>query len=329
MEKNGSKKTYKPRPVRHTATSLMRIVKANPLLQFETVANTSTIKDKLPIDKVKKYSGFQRSQSLRIPLTKPANIKPEQKEVTKEVKPIAKPHVNVRPAGKVNNYNNNVKENVAVNGNIKTNGKKRILEHCFRTNTDKKAVGLKDIVGSETAEIPQINVVHVPDIMPKEIQKPEENKQVTFKTPQSFKRRSVAFFTPNTMQKPTYTPYTSTPAPDPSDLQRRLNNWLKNRGKSLSNYHHLKCFGIDHDRITNNVENKENIEQMPDLKKGSYEDLKIIDDGAEKIQVNEDTENESEKIEKNLDVIAKDALRDLHKLILEVILELNLKYFYE
>lgn len=330
IEKKGSKKTYKPRPIRHTATSLMRIVKANPLLQYETDANTSTIKDKLPIDKVKKYSGFQRSQSLRMPLMRPVNVKPEQQEVTKEVKPITKSHINLRPVSKVNNYNNNVKENVAANGNLKTNGKKDVVEARYRININRKAAEVKKIVrNEEKLKIPQVNVVNVPDIVPKGVQKPEENKQVTFKTPLSYKRRSVAFFTPNTMQKPTYTPYTSTPAPDPSDLQRRLNNWLKNRGKSLSSFHHLKCFGIDHDRITNNVENKENIEQMQDLKKGSYEDLRIINEDSEKVQINEDAEKERENIEKNLNGIAKDALRDLHKLILEVMLELIFKYFHE
>lgn len=34
--------------------------------------------------------------------------------------------------------------------------------------------------------------------------------------------------------------------PKPDELQSRLQNWLKKRGKSLDSYHHLQCFGIHH-----------------------------------------------------------------------------------
>lgn len=57
-----------------------------------------------------------------------------------------------------------------------------------------------------------------------------------------------------------------------SELQTRLNQWLKNRGKSLSAYHHLTCFGVHHLPPTPTAaataqddEDKENIPQdIPD-----------------------------------------------------------------
>ncbi|KAJ2943310.1 hypothetical protein O0L34_g12116 [Tuta absoluta] len=42
------------------------------------------------------------------------------------------------------------------------------------------------------------------------------------------------------------TPIYNFNTPKPEELQARLQNWLKKRGKSIDSYHHLQCFGIHH-----------------------------------------------------------------------------------
>ncbi|KAI5640111.1 hypothetical protein NE865_07525 [Phthorimaea operculella] len=42
------------------------------------------------------------------------------------------------------------------------------------------------------------------------------------------------------------TPIYNFNTPRPEELQSRLQNWLKKRGKSIDSYHHLQCFGIHH-----------------------------------------------------------------------------------
>lgn len=87
-----------------------------------------------------------------------------------------------------------------------------------------------------------------------------ERKKVKFQTPVSIK-----FNTPR-----------------PEELQARLQNWLKKRGKSVDSYHHLQCFGIFH--LSKDVkpletpskfelyneENKENIALESDSDDQSY-----------------------------------------------------------
>lgn len=140
----------------------------------------------------------------------------------------------------------------------------------------------------------------------------EANTNTVFKTPLAYKRRSIAFFTPNTTHKVSYTPLTSTPGPNPDDLKIRLEKWLKSRGKSLGGYDHLKCFGINHDILTKNEENKENIERNNADAEGSYEDLRITPPAEPK-------ETDKNHLEMDLRQIARDALKDLRKLMSEVL----------
>lgn len=132
-------------------------------------------------------------------------------------------------------------------------------------------------------------------------------KQEVFKTPNNNKRRTLIFATPRTS-------VTSTPAPSAYDLQRRLNEWLKKHGKPIKSYNHLKQFNIKHDTITKNEENKENIEVNED-KDDSYEELGIIPEEPIKI---EKVKTEAET-QRDLENVAKDPLKDLRKLILEVV----------
>lgn len=130
---------------------------------------------------------------------------------------------------------------------------------------------------------------------------PIKRDQPLFKTPLAYKRRSIAQRTPGSYRKSSYNIHNSTPAP--ADLQKRLNDWLNQHNKSLSSFHHLKCFGL-HDRKTdldkfNDMDNKENRDTQAKTTENVY-------------YVNVIT------CTKDYDIIARDALNDLHKLIQDV-----------
>nr|XP_023023447.1 uncharacterized protein LOC111511647 [Leptinotarsa decemlineata] len=133
---------------------------------------------------------------------------------------------------------------------------------------------------------------------------------LTFKTPSAYKRRSVFRLTPqssNLSRRSIYHP--SNDLPSLEELQKRLNDWLVKRGKSISMFSHLKHFQSP---AVITEENKENIEDNYVPNKGSYEDLMIVpsedlDDGAK----NNKPDNQ------NLEHVAKAALVDLNHLIRE------------
>ncbi|GJQ79497.1 hypothetical protein Trydic_g16350 [Trypoxylus dichotomus] len=131
---------------------------------------------------------------------------------------------------------------------------------------------------------------------------PIKKKELLFKTPFAYNRRSIVQLTPSTDRKSIYKLHSSTPAP--SDLQKRLNEWLVKHGKSLSSFHHLKCFGLHN--TTN--EHKETYEKDEENK----ENLQNVEDENRKSIKLEETHHTA-----NIDyeTVAKDALDDLHKLI--------------
>lgn len=274
-----AKRQVKPRPVKHTVTSLLRIVNANPLLKYryeKSNGQISTIKDNLPMQKI----NLKRTQSVK-----------------------------EKPIYKINNKeNDNLYTRQQQNASEKPSGNVKLHENiCSR-----KLESVSPFKSTKrNDEMPNFSSIHKQTCVT--IQPTKNEDVITFKTPNAYKRRSVAFFTPNTERKVAYTPYASTPGPDPSDLKRRLDKWLKTRGKSLGCYNHLKCFGLKYDTVTQNTENKENVEVQTDLSKGSYEDLSIIMENNDVLKPSVHTE---EKLD--LEVIAKEALKDLHKLILEV-----------
>lgn len=86
------------------------------------------------------------------------------------------------------------------------------------------------------------------------------------------------------------------------EMTSRLRKWMKSRGKNIAHYHHLLCFGIHlQTEKSNNVANKENIE-TPVVRNNSF------------------TDPTKEKVVENFDFscTVRDALLDLHELILEV-----------
>lgn len=263
-----------PPTVKHTLTSLLRMVKANPLLQFEPEkqnSQISTIKDSQKIQTISNI--LKRSESVK-----------------------EKPSCSIRKTYPINKIRQPKKICKVAVSSAQINDNENVEPSVFNKPDEKK---------TPTPSFSALNQQTTKS-------KSDESNVITFKTPNAYKRRSIAFFTPSTERKVSYTPYASTPAPDPADLKRKLDKWLKSRGKSLQSFHHLKCFGIKHDQATHNEENKENIEVKQDLSKGSYEDLKIVVDAdAVTHSVNDD-----EKVD--LEVIARGALTDLRKLILEV-----------
>lgn len=66
--------------------------------------------------------------------------------------------------------------------------------------------------------------------------------------------------------------------PKPEELQTRLQNWLKKRGKSLDSYHHLQCFGLHH------LSNGKPIDPP------KFDD---VDENKENIALEHDSDNES------------------------------------
>ncbi|KAJ8928107.1 hypothetical protein NQ314_019333 [Rhamnusium bicolor] len=149
---------------------------------------------------------------------------------------------------------------------------------------------------------------------------PEGSREssVIFKTPSAYERRSIARFTPKSVASVRRSLYhASTPLPSLNDLQKRLNDWLAKRGKSLSTFHHLKCFGVQgSEQEPIDDENKENIEVDEDLDKGSYEDLKIsVENDSAKSKTSSSKSPLSN--EENSESVAKAALEDLLKLIQE------------
>lgn len=97
-------------------------------------------------------------------------------------------------------------------------------------------------------------------------------------------RKRVKFLTPSLMNLNT---------PKPEELQSRLKTWLQKRGKSLTSYQHLQCFGLHHlkpafgtpksissvafqDAVESprfDDENKENISLESDSDDGSYTEM--------------------------------------------------------
>lgn len=143
------------------------------------------------------------------------------------------------------------------------------------------------------------------------------NSHFVFKTPSAHERRSMCHYTPvsTTKRKPLF--HSSTPFPiDKQKLQERLSQWLKSRGKKLSSFHHLRCFGMDHIKEKQaepvlDDENKENIDNILH-KSESYENLNI------ELKTDEDlTTNGNALSDKTLNTAAKEALIELQKLIHE------------
>ncbi|XP_045770177.1 uncharacterized protein LOC123870789 [Maniola jurtina] len=68
--------------------------------------------------------------------------------------------------------------------------------------------------------------------------------------------------------------------PKPEELQSRLQNWLKKRGKSLDSYHHLQCFGLHHLSVHN----------IKPLETPKFDD---IEENKENIALEHDSDNDS------------------------------------
>ncbi|KAF7265294.1 hypothetical protein GWI33_021284 [Rhynchophorus ferrugineus] len=141
-------------------------------------------------------------------------------------------------------------------------------------------------------------------------------KSFVFKTPSAHERRSVYLYTPKSTPRPTAYLHASTPfLTDKYGLQERLNRWLKSRGKKLSSYQHLNCFGFDNTNkisptLEQTEENKENIDILTE-KYGSYENLNI------NVPQMENSKSEKHVSNTDLNKISKEALIELQNLVHE------------
>lgn len=244
-------KKPKAAPVRHTLTSMRRLLKANPLLKYELNG------EPLP--------GMDENTLLKNSVN------------DKVLNPVKKPLARSHSTREVPKKTTIVKQ-------------QQVAKEKPTASKEQHPVKQQKIAGAE---------------------------QVQFKTPIAYKRRSTIFATPNTCIAKSRPSFASTPGPSAYDLQKRLNDWLKKHGKPVKTFDNLKSFGIKHDRITKNEENKENIETKIE-KDDSYEELGIT---QEEVPVKEECKSK-EEVQQDLVVIAKDALKDLRKLILEVLFHL-------
>lgn len=254
-ESNTKARKSNAAPVRHTLTSMYRLLKANPLLKYqlkgEPIPDVSVdFKDKLPEKILPKIASTSQLNT-----TKPAVKKP-------------------------------------------------LVRSYSLQRVPKKTLAVK------------------PPVIPKETkQKPprttKQEQNIEFKAPNAHKRRSTILATANTCNSKMRPSFASTPGPSAYDLQKRLNDWLRKHGKPIKSFDNLRNFGIKHDTLTKNEENKENIE-VEEVKDDSYEDLGIIQE--DKVLENKEKVKTENEIRKDMEMIAKDALKDLKKLILEVIL---------
>ncbi|KAG5877341.1 hypothetical protein JTB14_030712 [Gonioctena quinquepunctata] len=316
--------------VKHTKTSMKRMLKANPLLKYE--------KEGIPLP----CASQERNKDQAAPC---GSKNPKNNS--------SKPCGIVRLAGNVPNPN---ARHMTLNQRLSSSDFKStntilsstVLDDEVFTNGDRAISKKKPTENSKTASrMSVLKVVRKPlrrsfsaqhldrkagnpkiQVVPIEDQKQEvrslENISIAvpsiphhnistisevshegallFKTPSAYERRSMFKYTPrstNISRRSIYHP--SSDLPSLEDLQKRLNDWLIKRGKSISLFTHLKRYQSPDE------ENKENIEVDPYMDRGSYEDLRIpkTEDNASKEKTG-DLDNEN---------LAKAALVDLNNLI--------------
>ncbi|XP_017774936.1 PREDICTED: uncharacterized protein LOC108561488 [Nicrophorus vespilloides] len=318
MSDKGKKMDEKPKirkapQVRQTLTSVYRMVKANPSLMYQKQR-----KDELKLDKIslppsvsmeyvpiqvkeRRFSESQNSLIKRYSDCKSLNrthqstIKPNINKG--QAKPMSNNILKEKPKTAALQNDNfkkpSIHENHPKNKMIKPSCRSLSAQHFNRKkliakSTIEEKLSKADVTQSMEGNIDKAGLLLASECSPI---KQEVVTQITFKTPTAYKRRSQSFKTPTSVRK---LGRQSTPGPGLNDLQRRLNDWLKKRGKPMSTFHHLKYFSRDK-VITNDSEDKENEAENVEPQITDAIDM-----------------NPSQLVS-----IAKDALGDLNQLIID------------
>lgn len=311
LTRQPSWKHKKPPEIRQTLTSKLRLLKANPLLKDPeylgglSSANSFTITDKPKVIKKDLTNNLKPSTVVSHEFKKPEPPKTGHK--SRGAVPKA---INKKCNDKKESVTKPNRRSLSAQYFKKQMG--QVVDQPNPVNKIRKSLSVEEIKtiyvnDTSLSPVPVENNTHTPNL-------------IRFRSPSAYQRRSVLSSTPKTESKVNRRSTSVTRTPHPNELQVRLNNWLKAHGKTLSNFHHLKCFGIHHPQNRNKSvfdeplieeENKENVEVFC---RGSYDDLGIEVENSE----NNKTVGVDLLTEDNLDVVAKEALVDLHKLILEV-----------
>ncbi|XP_060520099.1 uncharacterized protein LOC132698183 [Cylas formicarius] len=248
--------------IKHTKTSLRRLLIANPLLEHEEAGtNRKVIEDK-----------SNNVNSVEIVISGNAPLRP--RPTVNNIKPVKGPADTNYARSQIKN--------------------KHLFHRRSRSHeTQKNLKSFSKIVQSHE-DIAAQGISNPPDV------------EYVFKTPTAYKRRSI--FTPQTVNSNS-SMCSSTPAPMKIEsLEMKLFEWLKRANRPLS-VHHLKCFGLKHDRnVAEVIANKENIDtSIP--RSESYENLFNIS------SLNQPRQVKTEMLE--VHNVAKEALSELHNLICE------------
>lgn len=166
-----------------------------------------------------KQTSHVAAQNKHVPVnknaTKPPNVPEKPKPITRRVTEVHKSHMESQK---------DFKESSQLRRSLSTVHFKRLgpgaAKKCLKRTLSVGNLKRKDIEDEVSHDFP-----------PKDYILPVESER----------KKSVKFMTPH---RKTATPPMFLNTPKPSELRQRLNDWLQKRGKSLSHYHHLHCFGI-------------------------------------------------------------------------------------
>ncbi|KAH1027703.1 uncharacterized protein LOC109544118 [Dendroctonus ponderosae] len=316
-----------PAPViRHTITSYKRMMKANPLLELEMKGiNVNEYFNQLaagnrtnppPTASIPvKQERFEKPQ-LRLPMasttglskqvtsakSKPSTINSQTHQAARSVTHSSKVLLNSKPLPKSSMKPKTCTYQLTGNSSIQPHSE--IQNKATQTKENCLPSKVPAIV-EPIEEVP-------PSVSPTDRRR---SNSFTFNTPQTYKRRSVAFLTPQSVRKQSFF-RASTPAPvDMKKLQDRLNIWLKTRAKPPVLFKNMRLFGIDEERKLSSSfknpiieENKENAE-VNESKSNSYENLGI--------QRNANIDDAQDLNQGDLSKYAKEAMGELLTLIEE------------
>ncbi|XP_065172144.1 LOW QUALITY PROTEIN: uncharacterized protein [Atheta coriaria] len=280
-----TKKIKRP-VIRQTKTSIYRMAKANPLLVRENQIKVAdkdvnlplavTYPGRITLDDIEFKKWIQTSTKASSS-NNSLGLPPQKKEVIPMTKANVKKATNMRPKpnlpvknkpliksasedngkqGQGSNMNENFK--MPLSTAPKKTQLRRSLSSEYFANTNKpitKCFGSANETLNKSLSFQSLN------------SNTSKSGLHTFSKFLSYRSTSTPMCMANKVRKNVQESPLNT-------LQHPLKEWLKQRGKSLSNYQHLKCFGMQQLRGDERNEEKENIPEVSP-RSGSYDDLKI------------------------------------------------------
>nr|CAD7585698.1 unnamed protein product [Timema genevievae] len=267
-------------------------------------------------------------------------VKPEKKPLTGTSGAIKKQRTNKTS----NNNLSKVARPEALEGINQTAPLRRSLTSIFRNKTSRRPV-----LKRSRSQPEELNTTYECEKGHSPIQ---EELEISVKNPRhgdltSAKR--VRFYSPRV--KKTLTPQMNVYTPKPSELRTNLVDWLEKRGKSVTNFHHLHCFGLHASEVEKEANKRINLKRNINLSSQAVavspttstttiqdkqhdimtpQKLGVVDEerhnpicsstpnqspSVTPNQVQDSLEDKENVFRGDLDVLAQDSLNDLYKLI--------------